>query len=240
MPGPLIGITTWHREVATLVGPAEPMFTLDVGYAEAVAAAGAVPVLLPNLDPAVAAETIDRLDGLLLSGGGDIDPARYGAHNTRSTDIDARRDRWELSLAAAAAEAGVPTLGICRGLQMLNVAAGGTLRQHVWTDGGDHPDLLPAGHTHLEVGRHEVAFEEGSRLRTVYGVERRVVNSLHHQGIDRLADRFAATARTPGGAIEGIEATDGWEAMAVQWHPERLPADDERPLFEAFVAAARA
>lgn len=239
MGRPLIGITAWHREVATLIGPAEPMSTLDTGYTEAVAAAGGMPVVLPILEPAVASETIGRLEGLLLSGGGDIDPARYGAANTRSTDIDRRRDAWELALASAAADAGLPTLGICRGLQLLNVAAGGTLHQHVWAAGTDHPDLLPPGHTHLEVVRHEVSLADGSRLREIYGTDRRTVNGFHHQAIDRLADRFVATARTPGGAIEGIEAADGWDALAVQWHPERLPLDVERPLFEGFVAAAR-
>lgn len=239
MTRPLVGITAWRRDVSTLVGPTEPMATLDAGYHLAVAAAGALPVILPTLDPEQAGSMLDALDGLLLSGGGDVDPARYGASNERSTDVDGRRDAWELALAREAAARGLPTLGICRGLQVLDVAFGGTLRQHVWADGTDHPDLLPEGHAHLRQGRHEVWFEPGSRLGSVYGMEVRTVNSLHHQAADRVSDRFAVVARSPDGVVEAIEAVDGWSAMAVQWHPERMSRSEEGPLFEAFVAGLR-
>ena len=149
-----------------------------------------------------------------------------------SAGIDAARDAWEISLVRAAERQGVPVLGICRGLQVMTVAFGGTLHQHVWTDGGDHPDLSPPGEGPLLEHPHRVDFTEGSRLWDLMG-DSAVVNSYHHQAADRIPDRLIVTGRAPDGTVEALEAADGWAAMAVQWHPERA---DGAILFEELLS----
>lgn len=227
----MIGISAWKRPVDWLLGRAQPMYTLTTDYAERLGAAGGLPVILPPGRPEAAPAAVARLDGLVISGGGDIDPACYGAKNTESHDIDPDRDAWEIALVRAAREAGVPTLGICRGLQVMAVALGGSLHQHVWKEGTDHPPLEAGDGPYLE-RPHRVAFSEGSRLRALFGTER-TVNSYHHQAADRIPPGFEVTGRSPDGTTEAIEATGSWPALAVQWHPERDEGDD--PLFEYFV-----
>lgn len=230
----VIGISCAQRSLDTVIARAERHHLLSATYVDAVAAAGATPVILPVLDPGEAGEVVSRLDGLLVSGGGDIDPGRYGHRTTASTDIDPDRDGWELALVDAAGTAGLPVLGICRGVQILAVAGGGTLRQHVWgTD--DHLHLSNGDETFLSSGHHDV--ELSGALAELYGKDRRTVNSLHHQAIDRVPAGYEVVATAPDGVVEGIASQ---AAIGVQWHPERLDLADEQPLFEWLTANAEA
>lgn len=223
---PIIGLTCWERPVDTNYARAERTHMLSSTYTTALVAAGATPVLLPSVGPEHAERVVSTIDGLVISGGGDIDPGRYGAQNTRSSEVDTERDAWELALVSAARRRGVPLLGICRGCQLLNVAFGGTLHQHVW-DSEAHPDLWNEDRTTLATGHHDVALT--GILTRIYGEDARRVNSLHHQAIDRLGEGLEVVATAPDGRIEGVTATGSWFALAVQWHPERLA--DEQALF---------
>lgn len=192
-------------------------------YARRVAEAGGLPVLLSqDTDPALVAE---RLDGIVLPGGTDVAPALYGAEAGPDVHtVEPDRDAHELALLDAAAEADVPVLAICRGLQVVNVWRGGTLHQHVPEHGlfEEPPDKL----------QHEVTFAPGSVLAGVYGTPV-MVNSLHHQSVDRLGEGLEVTAEAPDGTVEGLECRDA-PVVAVQWHPELLPEPD--PIFDWFVA----
>ena len=230
---PVIGLTAyceqarwshWHR----------PAVLLPANYAEQVAAAGGVPVLLPPV-PGIGA-AVSRLDGLLLTGGGDIDPGRYGAQpHPRTSRVSGPRDAAELEVLDAALAAGMPVLGVCRGMQLLNVARGGTLRQHLPSDAGH----TPAPGT---FGAHPVRVAAGTRLAAILGVNGAGVDvpTAHHQAIDRLGDGLVATAWAADGVIEAVEPATGNGQeflLAVQWHPE---AGTDPRLIEALVAAASA
>lgn len=197
-------------------------------YADAVSAAGGAAVYLPMHGDA--ARLVARLDGLLLSGGADIAPGRYGAEvEAELFGPELERDAFELAVTEAAMTAGIPVLGICRGLQLLNVHGGGTLNQHV-------PDQvrndIPPNH---EV--HEVSLAPGSRLHAMYG-DRRTINSLHHQTVRDPAAGWEVVGRGPEGHVEAIEMT-GRDALAVQWHPELLDGARTDPLFAWLVDRAR-
>jgi putative glutamine amidotransferase len=231
---PLIGLTGRVKQGAEIAGfPANlAAIGLDVyvsDYARAVTAAGGLPVHLPqHVHPAAYA---GRLDGLLLSGGADIDPQRYGA--VPSSDLGAvevERDTAELGLVELAVADDLPVLGVCRGLQLLNVWAGGTLHQHVPAHA--RYDVAP------DDGSEDVAVSPTSRLGLMYGPSRRV-NSLHHQTVDRVADGWVVTARAADGTVEALE-WPGHDVIAVQWHPELLAGAADDPLFAWLVERARA
>ena len=177
----------------------------------------------------------------MLCGGDDVDPATYGAVDQGGNHLaPAGTDRWELALAERAVDRNLPVLGICRGLQVLNVAFGGSLQQHIAVEGSPHPST-PEDPAAVMAQRHPIAIRPGSRLAGVYGTGDRVVNTIHHQAVDRLGDGLEAVAWAPDGIIEAVEAVDpASDVLAVQWHPEKLPEDDERPLFADFVARAAA
>lgn len=236
MTRPLIGITGRTRRAGEIAGFPDPMADAPVAlyveaYARAVYEAGGLPVHLPEfVEPG---EYAGRLDGLLLSGGADIDPARYGAlPDADLGPIEPRRDGFELALADVAATDDVPILGICRGAQLLNVWGGGTLRQHV----PEHarwdcdPRLLV----------DEVTLAPGTTLHRLYG-DRRPINSLHHQTIDRVAAGWTVAGRGLDGVVEALE-WPGHDVVAVQWHPEMLDGRADDPVFGWLVerAAARA
>ena len=202
-------------------------------YPAAVSAAGGLPVQLTR--DADVGELVARLDGLILSGGADIDPSWYGAEPEADLgETELERDAWELALVRAALAAGLPTLGICRGAQLLNVALGGTLVQHVGLNEGDgHPrfDDDPA------LLCHTVSIAEGSLAAEVLG--RMIpVNSLHHQTLDQIGEGLVVTGRASDGVAEVIELP-GHSVLAVQWHPEMLEAPDPSISWLVATAAAR-
>ena len=216
---------------------------LNAAYTRALEAAGLVPLVVPPLaDPAAALHLLDAVDGLVLTGGEDVGPALYGAapHPALGPVHDAR-DRTEIALARAARDRGLPLLAICRGVQLLNVALGGTLVQ-------DLPSERPGAAPHDQAGprdirAHPVAVAPGSRLARSLGADALEVNTLHHQAVDRVADGLTATAQAPDGIVEGVEsADDRWWAVGVQWHPEELirsPEPWDRALFAAFADEVR-
>jgi len=229
---PLIGLSA-YCEQARWAYWQSPAVLLPANYAEVVAAAGGIPVLLPPL-PGVAA-TVDRLDGLLLTGGGDIDPGRYGAQpHPRTGRVSVPRDAAELELLDAATAAGLPVLGVCRGMQLVNVARGGTLCQHL-PDGAGH---APAPGT---FGSHPVRVAAGTRLAGILGANGDGVDvpTAHHQAVDRLGEGLVATAWAEDGVIEAVERSGAGDPflLAVQWHPE---AGADPRLIGALVAAAAA
>jgi putative glutamine amidotransferase len=229
---PVIGLTA-YREQARWSHWHRPAVLLPANYAEQVAAAGGIPVLLPPL-PGVAA-AVDNLDGVLLTGGGDVDPGRYGAQPHPATSrVSESRDAAELAVLDAALAAGKPVLGVCRGMQLLNVARGGTLCQHLENDAGHTP---PPG----TFGSHPVRIAAGTRLAGILGANGSgfEVPTAHHQAIDRLGDGLVATAWAEDGVVEAVERSDASAPflVAVQWHPE---AGADPRLMKALVGAASA
>jgi putative glutamine amidotransferase len=213
----------------------------NAAYVLALEAAGLVPLVLPPLDAAHAERALDAVSGLVLTGGEDVAPWRYGEspHPALGT-VNEARDAWELALTTAARSRGLPTLAICRGIQVLNVALGGTLVQDIPTE---CPSALPHAPKEARSTRvHEVHVTSGSRLSEVLDAERLTVNSAHHQSIARVADGLRVTARAPDGIIEGAEwSGDDWWAVGVQWHPEELietPESWDRGLFARFAREA--
>ncbi|MDT0490127.1 gamma-glutamyl-gamma-aminobutyrate hydrolase family protein [Streptomyces sp. NPDC012600] len=227
MPRPVIGISTYQDPARWGVWEM-PAVLLPAAYPRLVRAAGGLAVLLPPDEAEDAArETVAALDGVVIAGGADVEPVRYGADPDPRTGPPAReRDAWELALIAAAIEQGVPLLGICRGMQLLNVALGGTLHQHL------------DGHTggHAVFGGHPVDPVPG----TVYAAavpEQTTVPAYHHQAVDRLGTGLVASAHAPDGTVEALELPDHRSlVLGVQWHPEM--GEDLR-VMTALVDAAR-
>lgn len=231
---PVIGITSYLEQARTGVWDVPASF-LPASYLDAITETGGLALVLPP-QPAsrgAALALLGRLDGLVLAGGADIGPERYGATPHPATGAPRTdRDGFELDLAHAAIELGLPLLGICRGAQLLNVALGGTLHQHL-------PDLIgskkyqPAP---AVFGSEPVRTEPGSMLASILG-ERANVPVYHHQAIDRLADGLRVTARSEDGIVEAVELPGPSFTLAVQWHPEEDRGD--RRIFAALVRAAR-
>jgi putative glutamine amidotransferase len=213
---------------------------VNQAYTDALLGAGLVPLVVPPTEQhGVAERVLELVDGLVLTGGEDIAPDRYGAaaHPT-VVDVQPQRDAIELALAQAARDRGIPTLAICRGVQLVNVALGGTLVQ-------DIPSLLPSAMAHDRSDArfervHEVRLSPSSRLARALGVDVLRTNSSHHQSIDRVAPGICVTGRTNDGVVEGIEYDDDrWWMLGVQWHPEELietPEPWDRALFAAFAS----
>jgi putative glutamine amidotransferase len=229
---PVIGLSAYCEDARWAYWH-KPAVLLPANYAEQVAAAGGIPVLLPPL-PGIAA-AVRRLDGVLLTGGGDIDPGRYGAQPHPATSrVSQARDTAELEMLDAAVAAGKPVLGVCRGMQLVNVARGGTLCQHLRGDAGHTPS--PG-----TFGSHPVRIEAGSRLAGILGANGAGVDvpTAHHQAIDRLGDGLVATAWAEDGVVEAVECAvaGGPFFVAVQWHPE---AGEDPRLIKALIAASSA
>lgn len=192
--------------------------------------AGAVPVNVGTTEMKLA-EAIEAgaIDGLLLTGGGDVDPELYGQpRHPRSYGLVPKRDLAEFTAIAAADRAGIPIMGICRGAQMMNVAFGGTLHQHLVE--------LPHAHSYHQGHDHRVRTATGSRLRRAFQAEERWVVSIHHQAVDEVAPGFVATAWGLDGIVEAIESVEGWR-VGVQFHPELDGTAHSQRLFNAFVRA---
>jgi putative glutamine amidotransferase len=211
---------------------------LTAAYVTALENAGLIPLIVPPLTtPDAASAVLDSVAGLVLTGGGDIDPARYGEkRHEKVHSINPARDATEVALIKEARARGTPVFAICRGIQILNVALGGTLVQ-------DIPSQCKTDISHDEESArtsrtHEVSVEPDSLIARAIGTEHLSVNSFHHQSVKQVADGMRVTARSPDGIIEGLESTDdNWWVMAVQWHPEEMTDSNEpwdRGLFKAF------
>ncbi|MCB2224851.1 MAG: gamma-glutamyl-gamma-aminobutyrate hydrolase family protein [Actinobacteria bacterium] len=236
---PLIGVTAGHRDVHSPGGD-EHAHVLYTAYTSRVREAGGLPVVLAAGPPGEVPSLLERLDGVVMTGGGDLDPAHYGGSpHEKLYGVDPDRDEFELALASVIAERRMPLLAICRGMQVLNVAFGGTLYEDI---ADQRPDAIPhrveGGDAYR--GIQEVTVVDGSTTAQALGTNVLKVNSVHHQGIRDLAPAFRATATTSDGIVEAYEPLDGaWPLLAVQWHPEWLPGEaPARRLFEALVAAA--
>ncbi|WP_324717292.1 gamma-glutamyl-gamma-aminobutyrate hydrolase family protein [Carboxydochorda subterranea] len=215
--------------------------SLSRDYVRAVEMAGGLPVLIPVTDdPQLAAAYLDNLDALLLSGGGDVDPHRFGEDAMPELgEVDPERDALEVALAAGAMQRDMPLLGICRGIQVMNVAAGGTLYQDVRAQ-------VPHALLHDQTAPrwfpcHEVRLEPDSLLRQIFQADTLRVNSFHHQAVRVVAPTFRVAAKAKDAVIEGVESREHGFCVGVQWHPEcmvdRYPG--QRLLFAALVRAAR-
>jgi putative glutamine amidotransferase len=230
---PLVGITISCDDRPT-------HFSLRQDYVRAVEKAGGLAVVLPPGGPEDASSLLDRIDALLLTGGGDVDPGFYGEDRHASVaSVNPERDVFEIALARQALERDHALLAICRGQQVLNVATGGTLVQ-------DIASSLPGAENH-DPGRerwelsHEVRIRPGTRLARILGRDRVAVNSIHHQAVKDLGRGLEATAwSVEDGVVEAVEAPEKTFALGVQWHPESFwnRSSDFAPLFEALVAAA--
>ncbi|MDE2007891.1 MAG: gamma-glutamyl-gamma-aminobutyrate hydrolase family protein [Rhodospirillales bacterium] len=236
-PRPLIGVTL-DREAPGGYS-AYPWYALRANYADAIAAAGGLPLALPH-DPALAEETLDRIDALVVTGGAfDVDPALYGATARHATvSLKESRTEAELALTQGALARGMPVLGICGGEQLLAVALGGTLVQHI-------PDAIPGALAHEQPNPrhqpgHPVAIAPGTRLAAIVGATSMSVNSAHHQAVADAGPRARVNATAPDGVIEGIEDPEARFCIGVQWHPEFLIDPGDRRIFDAFIAACRA
>ena len=239
MSAPLIGVST-----SVTIDEYPERAYVNAAYLRAVEQAGGVPVLLaPQLSAAARDALWPRLDGLVLTGGGDIEPSRFAeAAHPKTTLVSIERDALELELVDRALREDVPVFAICRGLQVLNVALGGSLHQHV-------PDVFGDGVQHSQsakrhVPTHDVKLQmEGTRLGAILGASELRVNSFHHQAVHRLGRDLRDVAWAPDNVIEALEHADrGRFVVAVQWHPEELVGHDAaaRALFTAVVDAARA
>jgi putative glutamine amidotransferase len=244
---PLIGVPTQTLQAIDGIPPELPhSWVMNHRYLTALASVEALPVLVPLLDddePTLRG-LFDSLDGVFLAGGVDLDPASYHeARHALCGRTDPPRDRVELRLAEWALAEGKPVLGVCRGMQILNVAAGGSLLQDCsFHQNAIKHDYFPtAGHARDYLA-HPVRLSAGSRLARIFGGEDVLVNSMHHQGIASLGGSLIPTAVAPDGLIEALEGAGEAFAVGVQWHPEMLIDRDAgtRRLFEAFVDAARA
>jgi putative glutamine amidotransferase len=233
---PLIGITAIPKEAVSGFGP-NPHETVPELYVRAVAAAGAVPVLLP-VHAGWHEEMAEILGGVVLTGGGDVDPASYGRTAGPAVyGVDAERDAFEFALTRWAVARDVPLLAICRGIQAMNVALGGTLVQDIATE-------VPGALGHVRTDRHDravhtVRIEPGSLLADALGSTDARTNSMHHQAVSEPAPSSRVVARAPDGVVEAIEVPGARFALGVQWHPECLgQADRSFRIVRAFVASA--
>jgi len=231
----LVAVPAYHLQAGRIRGWELGGYGVPELYIECIGRAGGHGLVLPGLGGRDPSDALAPFAGLLLAGGGDVDPERYGQHPHPSVyGMDAERDEAEVGLACAAVERGLPVLAICRGVQVLNVALGGTLHQHLpdgeaWSAHGAPSDggAVP----------HDVQVAAGTRLAAACHAEALVAMSHHHQGVDRLGDGLVATAWTADGLVEGVELSGPAWVVGVQWHPEMSAADDpaQQSLFDAFV-----
>jgi len=244
---PLIGVTTSEVRVAEKVDqtpegePPRREMALGLRYATAIEAAGGLPVVLPPLSLAAVEPLLDRLSGLCLSGGPDLDPTAYSERrHPRLGPTEPQLDRFELGLARAADARGLPLLAICRGAQALNVVRGGTLHQHLPDDGPEGSALEHRQAQSSEQPTHSVKIHPASLLARLIGRGNIDVNSFHHQAASRLGRGLTAVAWAPDGVVEGIEDARRHFTLGVQWHAECMADRPEQAaLFSGLVEAAR-
>lgn len=229
---PIVALSATTKEIGGLM-----RVRLNEAYVNAVRAAGLTPLVLPPLQPSELESVASAVRGVVLTGGEDVDPARYGAERSAmTTDVHDARDTCELALVELAHDRRIPTLAICRGIQLVNVALGGSLIQDI---AAECPSDIDHDQSNERTKRvHDVAVDENSKLAAAVGGTRLTVNSSHHQAVARLGSGLRVTAKAPDGIIEGAEwVRDDWWMLAVQWHPEELIRDAsawDRGLFKAF------
>lgn len=232
MRAPLVALTATTKEIDGMM-----RVRLNEAYVDAARAAGLIPIVVPPLRQHELEHVVSAVAGVMLTGGEDVDPARYRAQRHPSVEHPhAARDECELALVRLAREQQLPTLAICRGIQVMNVALGGTLIQDIRSERPSHIDHDQSANRTMRV--HDVTLEADSRLAAAVGASRVAVNSSHHQSVDRVADGLRVTACAPDGIIEGVEwEGDDWWMLGVQWHPEELLRDGkpwDRGVFRAF------
>lgn len=238
MGSPLIGITTYRQSNQG----GFPIFSLAEAYVQAITQTGGVPVLIPlGLSESTILDLLPHLDGILFSGGGDVAPDCFdGIPHPEVNFIDIDRDRVEIRLVQEVIKINMPFFGICRGIQVINVALGGTLYTHIpdqLTGAVQHPYIDGNPRDYLA---HEVHTKPGSHLARIMGQSSIMVNSMHHQGIARLASGLIPTAFAPDGLMEGVELEGCRFGLGVQWHPECLTQyETMSALFRSFVEAAK-
>jgi len=243
MRKPMIGIScSMGQNIFSMTMENTPQLQhrMNDTYVKAIARAGGIPVILPNLeDISLIEDMVAGLDAILLSGGGDLDPALFGQRATRNLGtVTPRRDAFELALARFVLEkTDKPVLGICRGIQVMNVAMGGTLHIDLPDDGKlcHSLDMYPRNAV-----THDITVQKNTRMESIFGGEIGRVNSFHHQAVKDLADDFISSAwSVPDGVIEALEIPGDRFAVGVQWHPEELTQREEaKNLFSCFVKAA--
>lgn len=237
MKKPIIGLTSSRTNRSA----ENSLISVPEAYVQALLRAGGLPLILPlTLSRADLANCLEGLDGVLFTGGGDVQPEQYGgAPHALVAGVDPDRDQFEIDLLRGSLAKELPFLGICRGLQLINVALGGTLYEDILDQ---HPGALVHQQNDLHprsYRAHSVEIQPQSHLAQVLGRTTNAVNSLHHQGIRRLSDQLSASAFAPDGIIEGVEIFGHRFGLAVQWHPEWLPDDPAmQALFAAFVSAS--
>jgi putative glutamine amidotransferase len=242
---PIIGLATQTQEA--IPGELPPVWIMGQRYVRVLVAAGGVPWLIPLLpsDESTLRAIYDKLDGVLLIGGVDVDPSQYGEGRLSCCqETDPPRDWTESRLIHWALEDSKPLFGICRGIQMINAALGGTLYQDLreqWPESIRHDYFSTNTEFSRDYLAHSIRIEPATKLRAILGAEELPVNSMHHQGIRDLAPGLRPTAFAPDGLIEAFEGTSGRFLLGVQWHPEEMAEKSEpmKRLFTAFVEAAR-
>jgi len=228
---PVIGLThSLHLDEDTL--------HLPTSYVQSVIAAGGTPLVLPaTRDVSVIHQYLNIVDGVLFAGGDDVNPLHYGENTLRQCgDICPPRDEYEMALCREAVGRRIPVLGICRGIQLINVALGGTLYQDLPSQKSD--SIAHSQKQKSQYASHAVSISDGSRLHRIFSSGSLMVNTFHHQAVKQPADRLTVTAKAPDGVIEAVEMSDHPFFLAVQWHPERM--QEHMNLFRAFVEACRA
>jgi putative glutamine amidotransferase len=237
MSSPLVGVIAYGLAPGRVTGWDTAAVAVPASYLDALRRAGARPLVIVAPDPGSPHEILKPFDGLVLIGGGDVDPGRYGqARHPDDYGIDPERDSLEIDLLLEADRTDVPVLAICRGMQVVNVAFGGSLHQHV-------PDVSGL-HQHRAAGDgvvlHSVKVAESSRLHQTSGQVAMEVASAHHQAVDGLGEGLVPVAWSGDGLIEAIERQDGW-VVAVQWHPEETAGTDptQQSIFDGFAERAR-
>ena len=238
---PIIGITA-QQSVVDSPGGQLPAQVVNEVYTDAVIRQGGTPVLLAPVDPDQAPHVLDRIDGLVLSGGGDVDPSFYGGQRHEEMySLDLARDSYEIALAREAQQRRMPVLAICRGLQVLNVALGGTLIEDIPSEIGSN-DHSVRGPTVVD-SHQTVTMDSASLVAQVVNSVEAHVNSIHHQAVRDVAPGLRAAGWTPDGVVEVLDPIDHrWPLLAVQWHPEYLAVKDDPAslaLFGALVVNAR-